>query len=275
MIIDSHQHFWKYNSVRHSWIGDDMAVLKNNFMPADLEPLLKSNGVDACVAVQAEESEEENNFLLQLAEENNFIKAVVGWIDMPAENIESKLQQYKRFEKMKGFRYVLQDKPKRDLMLSPLFKKNLSYLNEYGFTYDILILKDQLIFADELVKQFPRQKFVMDHLAKPAVKMKELKEWKKDITTIGKNENVYCKLSGLVTEADWENFSQNDFIPYVETVLEVFGSKRLMYGSDWPVCLLAASYSTTFNLAKQFISALSLHEQNDIMGNNAVSFYNL
>lgn len=275
MIIDSHQHFWKYNSVRHSWIGDDMAVLKNNFMPADLEPLLKSNGVDACVAVQAEESEEENNFLLQLAEENNFIKAVVGWIDMPAENIESKLQQYKRFEKMKGFRYVLQDKPKRDLMLSPLFKKNLSYLNEYGFTYDLLILKDQLIFADELVKQFPRQKFVMDHLAKPAVKMKELKEWKKDITTIGKNENVYCKLSGLVTEADWENFSQNDFIPYVETVLEVFGSKRLMYGSDWPVCLLAASYSTTFNLAKQFISALSLHEQNDIMGNNAVSFYNL
>ncbi len=275
MIIDSHQHFWKYNSVTHSWIGDDMAVLKNNFMPADLEPLLKSNGVDACVAVQAEESEDENIFLLQMAEENKFIKAVVGWIDMLAENIESKLRQYKGFEKMKGFRYVLQDKPKRDLILSPLFKKNLSYLNEYGFTYDILILKDQLIFAGELVKQFPAQKFVIDHLAKPAVKMKELKEWKKNITVIAKNENVCCKLSGLITEADWKNFSQNDFIPYVETVLEVFGSKRLMYGSDWPVCLLAASYSTTFNLAKQFISALSLHEQNDIMGNNAVSFYNL
>jgi L-fuconolactonase len=275
MIIDSHQHFWKYNSVRHSWIGEDMAVLKNDFMPADLEPLLKSNRVDACVAVQAEESGEENNFLLQLAEENNFIKAVIGWIDMLAENIESTLQQYKAFEKIKGFRYVLQDKPKRDLMLSPLFKKNLSCLDEYGFTYDILILKDQLIFADELVKQVPRQKFVIDHLAKPAVKLKEQKEWKKEITAIAKNENVYCKLSGLVTEADWKNFSQNDFIPYVETVLEVFGNKRLMYGSDWPVCLLAASYNTTFNLAKQFISALSLHEQNDIMGNNTVSFYNL
>jgi L-fuconolactonase len=275
MVIDSHQHFWQYNKARHGWIDDTMAVLKNDFMPADLEPLLKGNGIDGCVAVQADESETENIFLLELAKEYPFIKGVVGWINMMDTDIEPALQQYQQEKKIKGFRYVLQDKPERDLMLSPLFKNNLRYFKRAGFTYDLLIFRDQLVFANELVREFPHQKFVIDHLAKPAVKDGEINEWKKSITAIAKNENVYCKLSGLVTEADWKNVSAADLQPYLETALEIFGTKRLMYGSDWPVCSLAASYKKTFTFIQQFISSLSGDEQKDIMGKTALSFYNL
>lgn len=275
MVIDSHQHFWKYSPVKHAWIDDSMAVLQNDFLPNDLEPILKENGIEGCVAVQAEESTGENDFLLKLAAENAFIRGVVGWIDMLDENMPQVLEQYRDDKKMKGFRYVLQDKPSRDLMLAPVFKNNLSYFNCHRFTYDILIFRDQLLFADELAKQFSNQPLVLDHLGKPAVKMKELQQWKRDITALAKNENVFCKLSGLVTEADWHHFTEDDLKPYMETALEVFGTKRLMYGSDWPVCTLAASYNRNYQFINNFISKLSVAEQHDIMGKTAAAFYNL
>jgi L-fuconolactonase len=275
MVIDAHNHFWQYNAAKHSWINEAMDVLKKDFMPGDLKPLLQTSLVNGCVAVQADESEEENFFLLKLADENDFIKGVVGWIDMMDESMDEKLQKYFQQKKMKGFRYVLQDKKDRDLMLSPVFTNNIRHLANANFTYDILILNDQLIFANEMVKKFPKQKFIIDHLAKPAIKSQEIQQWQKQITAIAKNENVYCKLSGMVTEADWQNHTYNDFLPYMQTVLNAFGSSRLLYGSDWPVCLLAAPYYKVYEVTKQFISTLSAREQENIMGNNAMAFYNL
>ena len=275
MVIDAHNHFWQYDKAKHAWMNEDMAVLKKDFMPKDLYPLMQQNNIDGCIAVQAEESENENYFLLQLAAENNFIKGIVGWIDMFANDAEQRLQYYSQFKLIKGFRYVLQDKTDRALILHPVFKKNIALFKQHRFTYDILILNDQLGFADILVKSFPLQKFMLNHLAKPAIKLREIIEWRNAINTIAKNENLYCKLSGMVTEADWATHTYNDFVPYMETILETFGSKRIVYGSDWPVCLLAASYKNGFEIVKQFIATLSANEQENIMGNNAITFYNL
>ena len=275
MVIDAHNHFWQYHSLKHSWLNEDMAVLKRDFMPADLQLLLQQSSINGCVAVQADESEDENIFLLKLAAENDFIKGVVGWIDMLGDKVDEKLQYYGQFKKMKGFRYVLQDKTERALILFPEFKNNIGLFENYGFTYDLLMFKDQLVFANELVKEFPNQNFVIDHLAKPSIKLQEMNEWKKDMKRIAENENVYCKLSGMVTEANWINHTYSDFVPFMETVLKAFGSKRLLYGSDWPVCLLAASYNSVFEMSKKFISTLSETEKEDIMGNIAIRFYNL
>ena len=275
MLIDAHNHFWKYNAAKHSWINEEMNVLKKDYLPNDLQPLLQQASIDGCVAVQADESDEENSFLLQLAADNNFIKGIVGWIDMLADDAEDRIQYYKRFKIMKGFRYVLQDKKDRALMLHPVFIKNMALLQRYGFTYDLLIFKDQLGFADCLVQQFPQQKFVLNHLAKPEIKTKEIQDWKEAIASIAKSKNIYCKLSGMVTEADWDKNTYQDFVPYMEIILENFGTKRIMYGSDWPVCLLAADYKNVFNIVKQFIGSLSNSEQEGIVGNNAINFYNL
>ena len=275
MAIDAHNHFWQYHPVKHSWINEDMAVLKKDFLPENLSPLIQKNKIDGCIAVQADESETENNFLLQLAKENDFIKGIVGWIDMLADDAEERIQYYSRFKIMKGFRYVLQDKKDRALMLHPVFKKNIALLHKYGFTYDLLIFKDQLGFVNQLVQQFPQQKFVLNHLAKPEIKTKKIQDWNEAIIAIAKNENIYCKLSGMVTEADWNKNTYQDFVPYMEIILENFGSKRIMYGSDWPVCLLAADYENVFNIVEQFIGSLSNSEQEDILGNNAINFYNL
>ena len=275
MKIDAHNHFWQYDPVKHSWINENMPVLKKDFLPKDLYPLMELNKIEGCVAIQADESDEENVFLLQLAVDNNFIKGLVGWIDMMAHDAEERMQYYSQFKSMKGFRYVLQDKTERALMLHPVFKRNLALFQQYGFTYDLLIFKDQLGFSETLVLQFPQQKFVLNHLGKPEIKAEKIQDWNKAIATIAKNQNIYCKLSGMVTEADWDKNTYQDFIPYMETILENFGSKGIMYGSDWPVCLLAADYKNVFNIVAQFISSLSDNEQKDILGNNAINFYNL
>lgn len=275
MVIDTHNHFWQYDQEKHAWINADMAVLKKDFLPKDLYPLMQQSKIDGCIAVQAAESERENNFLLQLAAENNFIKGIIGWIDMLDNDAEERLQYYSQFKLIKGFRYVLQDKTDRALILQPVFKKNIALFKHHRFSYDILILNDQLGFADILVKSFPIQKFMLNHLAKPAIKLKLITEWRVAITTIAKNENLHCKLSGMVTEANWATHTYNDFVPYMETILEAFGTKRILYGSDWPVCLLAASYKNGFEIVKKFIATLSANEQENIMGNNAIAFYNL
>ncbi len=274
-VIDAHQHFWKFDPIRDNWINDDMKSIQKDFLPADLEIVLNENGIEGSVVVQSDQSEKENEFQLKNAAEYNFIKGVVGWVDLQAPGIEEKLVYYKQFKKLKGFRHVLQGESQRDLMLQPRFRKGISLLRKYGFTYDILIFPDQLVYAKELVREFPNQMFVLDHIAKPGIKNKKIDEWKKDILALGAHENVYCKISGMVTEADWKNWTSDDFIPYIDVVVNAFGTKRIMFGSDWPVCLVAASYSKMKKIVDDYFSFFSKNEQKNFYGKTATRFYNL
>lgn len=273
--IDSHQHFWKFDEVRHSWISADMAVIQKDFMPADLLPVLEENGIDGCVVVQVDQTPEENDFQLQNAAAHDFIKGVVGWVDLQAEDIEAQLIRLKTHEKLKGFRHILQGEADRALMLKPAFVNGISKLSGFGFTYDLLIFPDQLKYAAELVRQFPNQPFVLDHIAKPDIRQGKIVEWKQGIQELASYENVYCKASGMVTEADWNHWKPEDFTPYLDVVFESFGAERVMYGSDWPVSLVAGSYGQVKDLVKNYISKCTANEQELFWGGNATKFYNL
>jgi L-fuconolactonase len=273
--IDSHQHFWKYDPVQYDWIDDSMAVIRKDFLPEDLEPILQANGFDGCITVQSHQSEQENDFQLANAEKNSFIKGVVGWIDLQSANIEERLAYYKQFTKMKGFRHVLQGERQRDLMLQPAFVNGINLLRKYNYTYDILIFPDQLKYAAELAAKFPDQPFVIDHIAKPNIKNAEIAEWEKDIKAVAKFENVFCKVSGMVTEADWQNWKPVDFNPYLDVIADNFGINRIMFGSDWPVCKVAADYGQVLGIVEEYFSAFTKTEQDNIFGGNAARFYNL
>lgn len=273
--IDSHQHFWVFDPVRDNWINDEMVVLKNDFLPAQLLPVLQKNGIDGCVAVQASQTDDETMFLLELAAENPFIKGVVGWVNLMADNIEEQLEAYGQYNQLKGFRHILQSEPDKQYMLQPAFQNGISALQKYGYTYDILIYPEHLPYAAQLVSSFPDQKFVVDHMAKPPIKTKEIKDWQNDIESLAKHQNVYCKISGMLTEANWAHWEVADFTPYLDVVLNAFGANRIMFGSDWPVCLLAGAYKGTMQVMHNFIEKLSAIEQELFFGGNAVSFYNL
>lgn len=273
--IDAHQHFWVFDAVRDSWINEEMSVIRRNFLPADLEHVLKINGVDGCIAVQADQSEEQNRFLLGLTEGNDFIKGVVGWVDLQADNLEERLEHYSHTKLMKGFRHVLQGEANRALMLEPDFMRGIGLLHKYGFTYDLLIFSDQLKYAGQLVRAFPEQKFVVDHIAKPYIKDGKVDEWAADIRQLAESPNVYCKVSGMVTEADWKNWTDETFTPYQDVVFNAFGTDRVMFGSDWPVCLVAAEYKAMKGIVENYTQQFSADEQQKIFGGNAVTFYNL
>lgn len=273
-IIDAHQHFWEYDAIRHSWINDDMAVIQNDFLPNDLRIVLEENNVNGSVAVQAEQTEQETDFLLQVASKYNFIKGVVGWVDLCADNIEDRLQYYQQFKLLKGFRHILQAEAP-EFMLQPNFLYGISKLQQYYFTYDILIFPHQLQSALQLVKQFPEQRFVIDHLAKPCIKAKEITQWETDIKLLSAHENVYCKISGMITEADWKHWSEADLKPYLDIVVNAFGINRIMYGSDWPVCLVAASYKKWIDTLSAYFYSYSKEEQSKFFGLNAQQFYHL
>ena len=273
--IDAHQHFWKFDPVRDSWITNEMSVIRNHFFPEHLHPILKENDFDGCVAVQADQSETETNFLLDLADKNEFIKGVVGWVDLRAENIEERLAHYKQFKKLKGFRHILQGEKDRGFMLQPEFIRGIKALQQFNFTYDILIFPDQLQCTKKFVAMFPGQKFVIDHIAKPYIKDKKIEEWKNDMQEIAGYQNVSCKISGLVTEADWKSWEAKDFTPYLDTVVNAFGTDRIMFGSDWPVCLVAASFREMLDIVKDYFSSFTKQEQDKFFGGNAINFYNL
>jgi L-fuconolactonase len=275
MRIDAHQHFWKFNPIRDSWITDDMSVIRRDFLPADLKPILAANGFDGCIVVQSDQTEEENDFQLKNAETHEFVKGVVGWVDLQADNIEERLEYYSQFSKLKGFRHILQGEKQRDLMLKPQFLNGVGRLSAYNFTYDILIYPDQLQFIPTFVAAFPNQKFVLDHIAKPNIKRGEIENWKTSIQAIAKYENVYCKVSGMVTEANWSNWQTEDFTPYLDVVVEAFGINRIMYGSDWPVCELAGGYERSLSIVQQYFSLYSTAKQNQFFGENASVFYNI
>jgi len=274
-IIDAHQHFWNYNPIRDSWITEEMHRIRNNFLPQDLIALLQQNNVSGTVAVQADQSEVETGFLLELAEQVDFIKGVVGWVDLQNDRLEDRLIYYRQFKKLKGFRHVLQGEQQRDLMLTPTFKNGISKLELSGFTYDILIYPDQLRYIPAFAAAFPNQKMIIDHIAKPNIKEQNIATWKKDMLILGNYENLYCKISGLVTEANWQHWKQADFKQYLDVVVQTFGMKRILFGSDWPVCLVAAEYEAVIGLVKNYFSSFSISEQQQFFSENAKQFYNL
>lgn len=275
MIIDSHQHFWHYDSVKHSWIDDEMAAIRRDFTPSDLAAVFKENGIDGCVAVQADQTETETAFLIDLAHTHDFIKGIVGWVDLRNAAIERVLEQYSTEKKIKGFRHVVQGEADHNFVLRPAFLHGISALEKFDFTYDILIFPHQLGAALEFVRRFPNQKFVIDHLAKPYIKDGFFDGWASQMKAIAKHENVFCKISGMITEADYNAWNKAQLKPYIDLVFDAFGTNRLMYGSDWPVCLVAGSYKQVKDIVLDYIADLSSEEQKNIMGHNAVQFYNL
>ncbi len=274
MRIDAHQHFWHYHPKKHEWIEDNMSVIRKDFLPSDFLPLLQENNFDGCIAVQADQNEIETKFLIDLAIKNNVIQGVVGWVDLKAENIYEQLAYYKQYDVVRGFRHVLQNE-EPDFMLESNFLNGIQCLQDFNYTYDLLIFPQHLPAAIKLVKQNPHQLFVIDHIAKPYIKFGLIAQWKKDIELIAKFENVFCKISGMVTEVDYENWQDSDFLPYLDIVVKAFGTKRIMYGSDWPVCLVAASYPEMLNVVENYFNGFSETEQEDFFGKNAQLFYQL
>lgn len=275
MVIDSHQHFWKYEPAKHSWIDDDMAAIRRDFLPADLKKVYEENGVDGCVAVQADQTLDETDFLLSLANENDFIKGVVGWADLRSADIDTVLEKYHSEKKLKGWRHVVQGEADHNFLMRPDFLRGISYLEKYDYVYDILIFPHQLGATLEFVKQFPHLKFVIDHIAKPYIKDGFFDGWAVLMKEIAKHENVHCKLSGMITEADYNSWKPQQIIPYMNLVMDSFGTERTMYGSDWPVCLVAGNYGQVKDLVIDFIGNLSDDEQQSIMEKNALKFYDL
>lgn len=275
MIIDAHQHFWQYHPVKDAWITDDMKVIQQDFLPQHLQPVLEQNNVDGCVAVQADQSEEETDFLLNLAAGHDFIKGIVGWIDLRNEALEERLAHYSQFSKLKGFRHIVQGEPDPAFIIREDFCRGIHLLSKYNFTYDILVYPVQLPAVAMFVQKFPDHRLVIDHLAKPYIKTGDVDNWAKHMRAIAQHPHVYCKLSGMITEADWNNWEPAHFAPFLEVCLEAFGPDRLLFGSDWPVCQVAGSYSQVKGIVTDFISHLSPTEQAKIMGGNAIAFYGL
>jgi len=273
--IDSHQHFWRFDPVRDAWINEDMRVIQRDFLPEDLKKELDQQSINGCIAVQADQSEADNAFLIELAAMHPFIKGIVGWVDLQADNIEETLQFYSQYKIVKGFRHVLQGESNRALMLEPAFKRGIGHLKQFGFTYDILIFRDQLQYAAELCTLFPEQQFVLDHIAKPDIRNQVINDWAPGIRDLAKNPNVCCKVSGMVTEANWQNWKAEDFTPYLDVVFESFGIERLMFGSDWPVCNVAGGYAAMIDIVKSYLSQFPEDQQALFWSQNASTFYRI
>jgi L-fuconolactonase len=248
MRVDAHQHFWKFDRARDTWITDEMSVLRRDFLPQDLRPELAANDFAGSIAVQASQSESETHFLLDLAQHDSSILGVVGWINLMSPDIADRLSYFRQFKKLCGFRHIVQAESDDRFMLRDDFLRGVDSLAQFDFTYDILIYPRQLPAAIELVASIPNQKFVLDHMAKPEISTGNLDPWAAAIRELATSQNVHCKLSGMVTEANWECWKLSDFTPYLDVVFESFGSDRLIFGSDWPVCLVAGSYSEVVHL---------------------------
>ena len=275
MRIDAHQHFWRYSSQEYSWIDHTMNILKNDFLPDDLFPLMKNIGIGGAISVQARQKLEETSWLLQLSEQHDFIKGVVGWVDLRQNKLPSQLEQFKRHSKFVGVRHVVQDEPDDNFMLGNKFLSGIAELSHYDLAYEILIYHKHMPVTLKFVERFPEQCFILDHIGKPNIKDGIFNPWKEHIRRLAEFPNVYCKISGMATEADWHNWKISDFRPYLDTVFESFGTHRVMMGSDWPVCCLAGGYSEVFKIISNYIITFSREERERIMGNNACNIYKI
>ena len=274
-VIDSHHHFWRYNPQDYGWINDAMRVIRRDFLPMDLEKEIHAAGVDGVVSVQARQSLVETRWLLELAAQNTFIRGVVGWAPLIAPDSAKIIGELAANLKLRSLRHVLQGEPDERYMLRDDFNRGIAALRDHHLAYDILIFERHLPQTIEFVDRHPQQVFVLDHVAKPRIKENQLEPWRKNILELAKRPNVYCKISGLVTEADYTQWTEAQLQPYFDTVLEAFAPKRLMLGSDWPVCLLACAYPRWVNLVRSWIKQLSAPEQKRILGETAVEAYRL
>jgi L-fuconolactonase len=275
LVIDSHHHFWKYSREEYAWIGEGQRVLRRDFLPADLKREIDAAKVDGVVSVQARQSLEETRWLLELAEKNDFIRGVVGWAPLISPDVGKDLEKFAGQKKLKAIRHVLQEEKDDRYAVREDFVRGIASLNKSGMAYDILIYEKQLPASIELVDKFPNQVFVLDHVAKPKIRQRLLSPWRERMKDLAKRENVYCKLSGMATEADHGGWEPADLRPYMDVALEAFGPKRLMFGSDWPVCLLAVTYQRWVATVRDFIAKLSPAEKDRIMGGTAVEAYKL
>jgi len=273
--IDAHQHFWRYRAADYPWIDAARSPLKNDFLPSDLEAPLHEAGFDACIAVQARQDVDETRFLLELAASHSFVAGVVGWVDLQADDVPGQLENWARDPKFVGVRHLVQDEPDDRFMLRPAFLRGLGMLAGFDLTYDLLIYPKHLPVAIDVVSRFPRQRFVLDHLAKPPVRAGEIDTWAVHLANLASYPNVSAKLSGLVTEADWRTWSPSNLRPYLDIALECFGARRLMVGSDWPVCTLAGDYARVMDVFTAFASALSSDDRDALLGGTAADFWKL
>ena len=275
MIIDSHHHYWKYNPVEYDWIDESMNTIRKDFSPADLRNTINDAGVDGVVSVHARQMIEETDWLLSLAAENDFMKGVVGWLPIADDMFDEVIEKYALEKKLVALRHVVQGEQDDYYILRKDFNRGISLLKNYGLTYDILIYERHLPQTIQFVDKHPDQLFVLDHIAKPLIRKGEISPWRENIINLAKRENVYCKMSGMVTEADFTSWNEQQFQPYFDVVLEAFGPSKIMFGSDWPVCLVGVEYKNWMKIVKRAISKLSNNEQQMIMGLNAQKAYNL
>lgn len=274
-LIDAHHHLWRYHSQEYGWMDDSMDLLKRDYQPADLETQLAKVGVTGTVVVQARQVVEETVWLLEQAEAYPFIKGVVGWLDLCSGDLKSQLDVFAAHPKLVGLRHVIHDEPDEDFMLRPAFLNGIETLQNYNLSYDLLLFPKHLSQAIELVSMFPEQRFVLDHLAKPFIKAGILQPWKGDMESLAAQGNVWCKLSGMVTEANVHRWGYEDFIPYMKTAVDAFGCDRIMLGSDWPVCLLSGSYEEVMAIPLTYFQACSASERKNILSQNAIDCYQL
>jgi L-fuconolactonase len=272
--IDSHQHFWEYDPAEYPWMKPDWPI-RRSFLPPDLEPLLHKSGFDGCVAVQARQTLKETEWLLQLAARYPFIAGVVGWVDLRSPDVSKQLEAFQGNKHLVAVRHVVQDEPDDRFMLGRDFLRGIGALKNFELAYDILIFPRQLPAAIELAHRFPDQPFVLDHIAKPFIKDQQIEPWRSQIRELAEAPNVFCKLSGMVTEARWQTWKDEDFRPYLDVVWEAFGADRLMIGSDWPVCLLSAEYKPAMDVIQKFLGQFSAEDQEKVLGANAIRFYRL
>ena len=275
-IVDSHQHFWQVGRFDYPWMSSDVEVLYRDYLPPALEPILKQNGVAQTVLVQASNSVEETRWMLKLADDYPFIAGVVGWVDlMSDEATRHQLEELTAHPKFKGVRHLVESEPSDDWLSQPQVLSGLRQLSRYGISYDLLVHTRHLKHVKTVAENCPELRLVIDHMAKPPVAGGEMDEWKREIREAANFPNIFCKLSGLVTEANWSEWQTEDLRPFVDYALEIFGPGRLMYGSDYPVCLLAASYERVLESFDSLLTALDDDDKSRIFGKNATQFYRL
>jgi L-fuconolactonase len=273
--IDSHHHLWKYSRVDYSWISEGMESIRRDFLISDIAQAMQAAKIDGVVTVQARQSLIETDWLLDLASQHDFVRGVVGWLPLTDPAVGSHLERYWHYPKLKAVRHVLQDEPDDFYMLREDFNRGVSQLEDVGLRYDILIFERHLPQTIEFVDRHPTQIFIVDHIAKPNIKCQVLSPWRERMRELARRENVYCKLSGLVTEADWNAWTEKDLSPFIDVILECFGPNRLMFGSDWPVSLLACSYEKWIEIVERSIDSLSLSERDRLFGGTAKEAYRL
>ena len=273
MKLDAHQHFWSYDAKQYPWISDAMKIIRRDFLPADLERELAKVKIDGAIAVQARQTLEESRWLLTLADHSPVTKGVVGWVDLQSDKVAEQLAELTKHPKFVGVRHVVHDEPDDEFMLRPAFLRGLGRLKQFNLTYDLLTFPKHLPVAVKVVQKYPEQKFVLDHISKPFIKAGTISPWDRDLRELAKFKNVWCKVSGMVTEAKWHEWKPADFRPYLDVVFDAFGEDRLMFGSDWPVCLVAGGYEAVFGIVRDYIQKLSVIAQEKILGGNSERFY--